>query len=117
MGQAVKRSGMTRGEALFLQAGELYVCASDNIGPTGNVGVVYRVAFNGACCNYDGTCESPVLEEKCLGQGEIWVSGATCEEADCAAVPTVSEWGLIVMTLLGCTIGTLVYRGRRALAA
>lgn len=29
-------------------------------------------------------------------------------------IPTVSDWDMIVMTLLGCMFGTLVYRSRRA---
>ncbi len=33
------------------------------------------------------------------------------------AIPTISEWGLIVMTLLLITSGTLVYRSRRSVAA
>ncbi len=45
--------------------------------------------------------------------------GETCEscEMDCgpclAPVPTVSEWGLIVMTLLALTAGTIVFARRR----
>ena len=35
----------------------------------------------------------------------------------CTAVPTVSEWGLIVMTLLVLTAGTLVYARRRPIHA
>ncbi len=48
--------------------------------------------------------------------------GETCEscEMDCGpcepAIPTVSEWGLIVMTLLALTAGTIVF-GRRRRAA
>ena len=29
-------------------------------------------------------------------------------------IPTVSDWGMIVMTLLGCMFRTLVYRNCRA---
>jgi len=45
--------------------------------------------------------------------------GETCEscEMDCGpcqpAIPTVSEWGLIVMTLLALTAGTIVFARRR----
>ena len=34
-----------------------------------------------------------------------------------AAIPTVSEWGLIVMTLLGMTLGTIIFTRRRPTAA
>ena len=36
---------------------------------------------------------------------------------DVRAIPTVSEWGLIVMMLLGLTAGTIMYRQRRPAAA
>lgn len=45
--------------------------------------------------------------------------GEDCEscEMDCGpcepAIPTVSEWGLIVMTLLALTAGTIVFARRR----
>ncbi len=45
---------------------------------------------------------------------------ADCDDPDCASdsmcqkvIPTVSEWGLVVMTLLLLTVGTVVLRGRR----
>ena len=40
---------------------------------------------------------------------------ASCPEdcEPCPAVPTVSEWGLIVMTLLLLTAGTIVFSRRR----
>ena len=34
-----------------------------------------------------------------------------------AGIPTVSEWGLIVMSLLVLTAGTLVYARRRPIRA
>ena len=32
-------------------------------------------------------------------------------------IPTVSEWGLVVMTLLGLTVGTIIFARRRARGA
>ncbi|MCH8242398.1 MAG: PQQ-dependent sugar dehydrogenase [Planctomycetes bacterium] len=58
--------------------GELYLLASDNIGPIGNAGVVYHIV------------------------GPL-------------AIPTVSEWSLVAMTLLAMTLGT-IYFGRRRVA-
>ncbi len=59
------------------EAGELYVCASDNLGPVGNVGIVYRIV----------------------------------NARDLSAIPAVSEWGLIILTLVLVT-GAKVYFGR-----
>ncbi len=39
----------------------------------------------------------------------------TWELVDTAAIPTVSEWDLIVMSLLMLTAGTVVYARRRAI--
>ena len=36
---------------------------------------------------------------------------------EAAAIPTVSEWGLVVMALLVCTVGTIVHRRRLATRA
>jgi glucose/arabinose dehydrogenase len=69
------------GQALFGigedEDGELYVCASDNIGPTGDMGVVYRIV-------------NPA-----------------------AAIPAVSEWGLMVTALLLLTGGKICFGRRR----
>lgn len=69
-------NGDPLGQAVFGigedEDGELYVLASDNISPTGNVGVVYRIV-------------SP------------------------PAIPAASEWGLIILALLGLTIGTTMF--------
>lgn len=58
--------------------GELYVLASDNLGPTGDTGVVFRI-----------------VNARTVG-----------------AIPTVSEWGIAVLTLLLLT-GAKVSFGRR----
>lgn len=67
----------------------------------------------GACCNHDGSCEDGVAKANCSELGDAWFFEAACAGVNCTAVPTVSEWALIVMTLIGCTIGSLVYRSRR----
>ncbi len=58
--------------------GELYVLASDNLGPTGDAGVVYRIVT----------------------------------ARDAGAIPTVSHWGLVVLTLV-LLIGAKLSFGRR----
>lgn len=45
----------------------------------------------------------------CLGDGNTNGVDDACEDA----IPTVSEWGLIIMTLLLLTAGTLVFRRQR----
>lgn len=72
----------------------------------------------GACCNFDGSC-SDTTEAACdssVGLNVVWNKGVSCSDDDfvCETIPTVSEWGLIVMTLLGCTLGTILYGRRRA---
>jgi hypothetical protein len=69
----------------------------------------------GACCNTDtGVCTDGVLAVDCADAGETWTDGSSCSAIVCesAAIPTVSEWGLVIMTLL-LLAGAKVYFGRR----
>ena len=49
------------------------------------------------------------------GTNLLKVSYFTVDGSD--IVPGVSEWGLVVMALLGLVAGTVMFRGRRAVAA
>lgn len=80
-------------------------------------------ATPGACCNHhaaplaiEGTCEETTINE-CTCDGCDWTKGATCAEITCDAdfvdIPTVSEWGLMVLTLLLLTAGKLAFRRPR----
>lgn len=72
----------------------------------------------GACCNTRfGTCTQDTLAG-CQGANFNWTKGAACSEQTCPDpfVPTVSEWGLVIMTLL-LLIGAKVYFGRRGALA
>jgi hypothetical protein len=75
------------------------------------------VAITGACCDGDvfGSC-TQTLSADCVGGKREWHKGRTCAELDppCThnTIPTVSEWGLVVLTLLLLT-GAKVYFGRR----
>lgn len=71
-------------------------------------------------CAPGQTCEPDCLPSQC------WCDQATGEWActdDCAGlcvgepIPTVSEWGVIVITLLFLTAGSLLFMRRRRLAA
>ncbi|MCP4590971.1 MAG: IPTL-CTERM sorting domain-containing protein [bacterium] len=83
----------------------------------------------GACCNENtGVCLW-VTEEYCEELGAVWSyggDGTVClgdanengfDDACEPEIPTVSEWGLIVMTLLLLTAGTIVVGRRRRSAA
>lgn len=69
----------------------------------------------GACCNQDvlGTCTVTTAME-CDCEKCVWHKEQTCEDIECthAVIPTVSHWGLVVLTLL-LLIGAKVYFARR----
>lgn len=69
----------------------------------------------GACCNTRlGTCSNAVLLADCVGTNRVWTKGDFCSEQTCPDpfVPTVSHWGLSIMTLL-LLIGAKIYFSRR----
>jgi len=69
----------------------------------------------GACCDTNtGTCTDGQLRVDCIGEGLVWTNGGSCSTVECesASIPTVSEWGLVIMTLL-LLAGAKVYFGRR----
>lgn len=74
----------------------------------------------GACCFSDGGCEI-LISSECDGLGVYLGDGSVCfgdfdgdgRDDACRAIPTVSEWGLIVMTVLVLTAGTIVFGRRR----
>lgn len=71
---------------------------------------------NGACCS-GGSCSMTTAG---LCQGTYHGDGTICSESICQghAIPTVSEWGLMVLVLLVLTAGTMVFsRLRRPMAA
>ena len=65
----------------------------------------------GACCAED-SC-SQTTEAACESLGEYHGDTTSCEEGACADIPTVSEWGLIAMTLLVLSAGAVVLRRRQ----
>ena len=69
----------------------------------------------GACCDQDvfGTCTvTTAMACDCLKC--VWHKLLACEDIECKhnSIPTVSQWGLVVLTLLLLT-GAKVYFGRR----
>lgn len=77
----------------------------------------------GRCCaiNAGNTCTNAVTQAACLGDEGTYGRGGgvyggddtTCAGNPCAAIPTVSQWGLIVMTLLLLTAATIIFARRR----
>jgi hypothetical protein len=69
----------------------------------------------GACCDHDtfGGCTDTVFAD-CQGGKLEWSKGASCTDINCLheGIPTVSTWGLAVLTLL-LLVGAKVYFGRR----
>jgi LPXTG-motif cell wall-anchored protein len=59
----------------------------------------------GACCYPNGTCSDDLTQAECQDQGGYYMGdGTDCAHVDCAAaIPTLTEWGLILfgMVLLG----------------
>ncbi|MFH1110145.1 MAG: DUF4114 domain-containing protein [Planctomycetota bacterium] len=69
----------------------------------------------GACCDHDtfGGC-SVTTQAECGCEKCEWFKLMTCEQIECVhnAIPTVSQWGLAILTLLLLT-GAKIYFGRR----
>lgn len=70
--------------------------------------------LSGACCTDGGSCQDGISPEDCQGSLQV---GETCAEGCPAPIPTASEWGLIVMTVLVLTAGTVLVGRRRPAAA
>jgi predicted RNA binding protein YcfA (HicA-like mRNA interferase family) len=69
----------------------------------------------GACCDHDprGGCQDDRTLDECVCGTCEWFQERTCAQVDCTreAIPTVSEWGLAVLTLL-LMIGAKICFGR-----
>jgi hypothetical protein len=74
----------------------------------------------GACCLKDtgGQCLDGAIEEECPHADLKFFPGRGCNEISCdeILVPTISGWGLIVMTLMLLT-GLKIKFGKRRAAA
>jgi hypothetical protein len=70
----------------------------------------------GACCDHDpfaGDCRDDVTQADCNCGACEWLEDQVCADVPCdrLAIPTVSSWGLVVMTLLLLTAAK-IYFGR-----
>ncbi len=70
----------------------------------------------GACCLPNSSCQDGLTPTQCAAQNGTHQGGCsvcTGTPGECRAdVPTVSEWGLVLMTLLVFIVGTMIFRGR-----
>ncbi len=93
-------------EALCTSGGGLYG-GDGSLCPGGPLGAT------GACCGA-GPC-AEVAQVCCQSLPSRKFRGGTCAAANCDGIPTVSEWGLVVMLLLVGAAGTVVIMRRNAL--
>ncbi len=71
-------------------------------------------AATGACCDHDpfGACTDGLTQAACDCPTCEWVKLGSCSELDCppTPIPTVGEWGLVVLAILLLTGAKLAYR-------
>jgi hypothetical protein len=77
-----------------------------------------HVAVCGACCDaWLGECHDAVSQADCNCPSCAWTGGRDCADVECkgesVAIPTISQWGLVVLTLLLLT-GAKIGFGRRS---
>ncbi len=68
----------------------------------------------GACC-VDGNCVGNFTEATCLSFGGSWHQGEDCAIYSCSteSIPTLSEWGMLIMGLLLLASGTIAIIRKR----
>jgi len=71
----------------------------------------------GACCgNFGDVACTQWTQDVCEDNGGVYLGDRTLCDGDACPIPAVSEWGLVVMTLLVLAAGTMVLRRRRAVS-
>ena len=78
-----------------------------------------EVQETGACCWTDGSCTMET-QDYCESSGGTFYPGLTCADVDCPTedIPTLNEWGMLILALLLLAAGTVaVVRRRKAAAA
>jgi hypothetical protein len=70
-----------------------------------------------ACCDDNNTCTQLLPADCEAAGGRSAGEGSDCATTDCLTVPipTVSEWGLLLMALLGLVVGTTMFRRKTAI--
>ena len=109
------------GEILLQTATDLGEQGEDNTYGMGVVdayeAVMASMANDGACCWTDGSCTMET-QNYCEDNGGIFYTGQNCAEVECPTedIPTLSEWGMIIMALLLLASGTVAVVRRREIA-
>jgi hypothetical protein len=71
----------------------------------------------GACCRANNVCTLDTTADECIKLGGRYLGDGTtscAHDADGDCIPTVSEWGLVVMAILVLSAATVVIMRRRA---
>jgi hypothetical protein len=71
----------------------------------------------GACCDHvTGECTDDIRINDCTAEKDEWSQDTSCSQIECEPnpIPTVSEWGLIIMALLTLVGGAIAFGRRRA---
>jgi endonuclease/exonuclease/phosphatase family metal-dependent hydrolase len=85
---------------------------SDPVAGTDSPGTANMGCPAGSCCQPGGTCVDGVLEGNCANASANWQEGADCSDTVCISIPTVSTWGLAVMSGLLLVFGTVILGNR-----
>jgi len=101
-------------ESLATATGGTYLFIDDSPPPPSGTPVF---GVSGACCLPIGQCQDDITEAECsflngTHQGE----NSTCDNLPVAcqpSIPAVSEWGVLVMSLLVLVVGTIILSKRR----
>lgn len=75
-----------------------------------------NVCPTGACCDQSGVlpCDDTGNALECANQNRIWIRDhSVCLPGGACPIPTLSQWGAVVLALLVVTLGTLVIEQRR----
>ena len=84
-----------------------------NVGVPIAAGAGVVAAATGACCEGQEACQEITLED-CEAMGWRYIGdNIGCEEGTCNIVPTVSEWGLAIMSLSLLAAGTWAVRKKQ----
>jgi hypothetical protein len=122
---ALDGNGNFSGQFIFPAISNLephFLTAQDD---TGEFAYNLTCPESGACCEPNQACTDDVTQGDCSGTGYTFFPGQACEQIEpCPFVPfpgepipTLSEWSLIIFTLLGLTFGAIFIRRRQSILA
>jgi len=103
-----------------LSPGVYQVIITDEVGCIATGEAVIEEPERGCCELANETCSGLLTEVECNAANGTWVPNHTCNPATqkcepIATIPTLSEWGLIILALLMLIIGVVAIRSERDL--